>query len=125
MSLHRSFVQARLWVALSLGLAAPGALAEMDKCEVQCASEPGRQLQSCLDGCPGARNGGRNEHFQACADRCKAKFDTVYNACGKKCPGHEEPKSNASASKGKGSDHKGKGSDHKGKDKDKRKKRVY
>ena len=113
MLLHRSFVQARLWVALSLGLAAPGALAAMDRCEAQCADGPSRQLQVCLNTCPGARNRGKNEHFQACAERCKAKFDTVYKACTKQCPGHQEPK-------GKGSEPKGKGSGHKGKDKKKK-----
>ena len=92
MLLHRSFVHAGLWVALGLGLAAPVALADPAQCEARYGTASSAEMQACLQHCPEARDPTKASTFQACALRCKSKFDDSFKSCRENCPGLEDGK---------------------------------
>ncbi|WP_224240130.1 hypothetical protein [Hyalangium gracile] len=85
----RVLVHARLLGMLVLGLAAPAALADQGKCEADCASSAGLEMQSCLERCPEARDPTKASSFQACALRCKNKFEQSMSNCADRCPTKE------------------------------------
>jgi hypothetical protein len=46
-------------------------------------------MQTCLERCPEGRDPTKASSFQACAMRCKGKFDASMKQCTERCPGSQ------------------------------------
>jgi hypothetical protein len=87
MSSSRFFSSLTVLAALGLSLVAAPALADKDRCQANCATTASTTMQTCIERCGEPRDPTKAKGFQACALRCKEKFDKAYNTCAQSCDG--------------------------------------